>query len=425
MIHRRLRFVAACLSLLLVGSALAVPAFAAEENGTAAYTNSGSNGTVSFPEPPAPPTPTPVPTPEPTPVPTPEPTPEPTTEPSQPDDPTPPPNDDPNTPDDNEDPTPNQNGGGTVRPAATPTPVPSVSPRPTGRPGQSEQPTVSRPKVPLHTQDSSSQSAETDGSNYVTFAQLNVKNNSMSVTLFYGGVICAILGGAGLVFLLVRFLRGRRRDNRAEVLEKVRAAESLQPPRAISSTPELVTAPPHRLSDHTDPASQSHPHSVPPRQPAHPVPARAQLSAPHATHEALSQQPSVPQSARPDPNGPIMPVQASMYTEEFSLPEGPSQSRPPMAERLRQSVKHSDQPAEKSKPSTAPAAVQEPVQKPAASPAPASHGPVQKELRENPPSEKTKQEKPPEKTRPADPSEPEPQPDGQLPGQLSLLDPEK
>ena len=47
--------------------------------------------------------------------------------------------------------------------------------------------------------------------NYVTFAQLNVRGNSMAATLFLGGVGCIVLGVLGLVTILILYLRGRRR----------------------------------------------------------------------------------------------------------------------------------------------------------------------------------------------------------------------
>lgn len=123
-------------------------------------------------------------------------------------------------------------------------------------------PAVERPEVSLNTGDDDSSAAEEDsGPNYVTFARLNVQGNSMAGTLFYSGVACIAVGVAGLVAILVLYLRGRRRYAGAEgILEEIQEAENRQQP------------------------------------------------------------PAPPAEALPPAPGALVPEEASLYTEEFSLP---------------------------------------------------------------------------------------------------------
>lgn len=131
-------------------------------------------------------------------------------------------------------------------------------------------PAVERPEVSLNTGDDDSSAAEEDsGPNYVTFARLNVQGNSMAGTLFYSGVACIAVGVAGLVAILVLYLRGRRRYAGTEgILEEIQEAENRQQPPA-------------------PPAEALPPAPAPPPQPA---------------------------------PGALVPEEASLYTEEFSLP---------------------------------------------------------------------------------------------------------
>ena len=133
-------------------------------------------------------------------------------------------------------------------------------------------PAVERPSVSLNTGGSSSQDEEEDsGPNYVTFAQLNVRGNSMAATLFLGGVGCIALGVLGLVTILILYLRGRRRYAGTEgILEEIQEAEARQ-------------------------------------RPAEQPPVQEQLPPP-------------PPPVQSPPPGAIMPEEASLYTEEFSLP---------------------------------------------------------------------------------------------------------
>lgn len=142
-------------------------------------------------------------------------------------------------------------------------------------------PSLERPQISLNTgnQGENNEEEEDSGPNYVTFAQLNLRGNSMAVTLFYSGVGCIALGVIGLVTILVFYIRGRRRYSEADgILEEIHEAEVRQRP-----------------------GQQMPPSAAYDPQPA-PVPAPPQ------------------RPARQVPPGAVMPEEVSLYTEEFSLP---------------------------------------------------------------------------------------------------------
>lgn len=137
-------------------------------------------------------------------------------------------------------------------------------------------PAVERPSVSLNTDsESSSQEEEDSGPNYVTFARLNVKGNSMASTLFLGGVASVAAGVVGLVAILLLYLRGRRRYSAAEgILQEIHEAEVRQQPAQGGAGYGEPPAPP--------------PRRVPP--------------------------------------GALVPEEVSLYTEEFSVPQEEAQS---------------------------------------------------------------------------------------------------
>ena len=142
-------------------------------------------------------------------------------------------------------------------------------------------PSLERPQIYLNTgnQGENNEEEEDSGPNYVTFAQLNLRGNSMAVTLFYSGVGCIALGVIGLVTILVFYIRGRRRYSEADgILEEIHEAEVRQRPEQQMPLP---------------PAQEPQPAPLPvaPQRPARQV-----------------------------PPGAIMPEEVSLYTEEFSLP---------------------------------------------------------------------------------------------------------
>ena len=184
-----------------------------------------------------------------------------------------------------EDPTPSPDPTATPRPRATSTPRASATPKAS----------LNRPKVTPHPAVSGTEEEEDDtpeSPDYRTFARLNQRNNSMSITLFYGGLGCVVIGAAGLITLLVLFLRNRRVDQRDHLIKEIELAENRAP--TVPQRPQ------------------------PPAQ-ANPVPQRP--AAPQAPQKPVQRQPAQKQSA--SGTGPIVPEEASLYTEEFTLPEIP------------------------------------------------------------------------------------------------------
>ena len=130
----------------------------------------------------------------------------------------------------------------------------------------------------------------------------------MSITLFYGGLGCVVIGAAGLITLLVLFLRNRRVDQRDHLIEEIELAENRTPagpPRHQQPTPQRPAAPQTQ------------------QNPVQPKPAQKQ-----------------PASG----TGPIVPEEASLYTEEFTLPEipKPQAQRPAQANPTQQPPKAPD-----------------------------------------------------------------------------------
>ena len=142
-------------------------------------------------------------------------------------------------------------------------------------------PSLERPQITLNTgnTDDDQEEEESSGPNYVTFAQLNLRGNSMAVTLFYSGVGSIAVGVIGLITILVLYVRGRRRYSQAEgILEEIHEAEARQRPAQQPPQPPI-------------------PEAEAPQPPAAPQP-----------------------PVRQAPPGAIMPEEVSLYTEEFSLP---------------------------------------------------------------------------------------------------------
>ena len=113
-----------------------------------------------------------------------------------------------------------------------------ATPRPSA---STPRPALERPRPSLN--DGSSTEEEEDAQpNYVTFAQLNVRGNSLAATVFYGGVACIALGVAGLALILALYLRGRRHARgdglRDGILEEIHEAETRQMPPPAAPAPE-------------------------------------------------------------------------------------------------------------------------------------------------------------------------------------------
>ena len=198
--------------------------------------------------------------------------------------------------------------------------------------------------------------------NYRTFARLTQKNNSMSVVLFYGGASFVGVGSVGLITLLVFIIRGRRSvDERDGIFEEIHQAENRRPA---------------------------------PRRPQPPRPAEPQPPEPAYEYEpGYEERPPV--LHRPEPEALSVPVNGSMYTEEFELPQAPRQAPPPPALLYTEEF---ELPEEMAQPPRREAAPRQPA------PAPRQ---VRPQLREPPPPELP----PPVPPRPA-PASPAPPPAG-------------
>ena len=165
----------------------------------------------------------------------------------------------------------------------------------------------------------------------------------MSITLFYGGLGCVVIGAAGLITLLVLFLRNRRVDQRDHLIEEIELAENRAPagpPRHQQPTPQRPAAPqtsktlcsrslrrqsPPRSNPPPapGPSSPRRPPSTPRNSPLPeiPKPQAQRPAAPQASKGPLQRQPAQNQPA--SGTGPIVPQEASLYTEEFHPPGDP------------------------------------------------------------------------------------------------------
>lgn len=424
-------------SLLLAASLLTVPALAEGEEPR----TGGDDSMIIFPPDPAPPTPTPTPspTPEPTPSPTPEPTPTPPPVPEEPvnsqEEPDPPSYYD---PEEN-----GTQGGGVTIPSSTATPRPSVTPRPSASPQPTQEPEqIQRPHLTLNTGSSSQSTPEdTEGPRYVTFAKLNQKNNSLAVTLFYSGTGCVVVGGGGLAALIALFLRSRRDHSRDAIFQEIAEAEIRQSPPPRRAPPQQgrsgqnsgrVPSPMPVLGA---PQLQRRPSpSLPAQGERHPQPAPQ----PHRQAAPLPQvqpQAQVHRPQKPNPSAPLVPVSASIYTEEFSFPaEGQPPSQSPAAPKRilpRPAAKAPDlaasrpEPAKEApQPEKSPAGQQTKPEQPAPEQLSPEQGTPKPEKKPAPEqlSFQQKSSPPAQKAKAAPvPQEPKQEPDDQLPGQLSFL----
>ena len=187
-------------------------------------------------------------------------------------------------------------GNGVVEQPTTPRQTPKPTPRSSSS-SASSRPQIERPQLSLGTGSSSaapSSPAEDSGPNYVTFARVNQRHNSMSLTLFYGGAGSILVGVIGLGLILAFYFHGRRVDERDGIFEEIAQAEQRSP----------QAYPPHQ------------PRPAPPQPPAvgegYAAAAPAQDSLYTEEFEVPAQQPSQ--------QGYAAPAQDSLYTGEFEVP---------------------------------------------------------------------------------------------------------
>lgn len=248
-------------------------------------------------EPPVEPTDDPGPTDEPTTDP--EPTDEPSAEPSE--EPTPEPVVDNNGGGTDQGTTtrPSVNVGGGIRQPSTSSRRPSsgtgsVSPESSGSSGSTQQ-------APLD-----------DGPQYVTFARVTQKSNSMSRTLFYSGAACVGAGVLGLVVLVVFIIRGRHVDDREEIFAEIEQAAVRQPvpsrqPRQARRQ-AVYEDDPYAQYDRTGQDGYEEDYGG------------QNYQQPYDPRYAQGYDSPAPSLHRPEPEELAVPVNGGLYTEEFELP---------------------------------------------------------------------------------------------------------
>ncbi len=471
------RLAALFLSLLLAVTVFAPPASAEEGKSGGSILNhvrTNDGPIIIFPgddTPPPRPTPTPEPTPEPTPIPTPAPTPEPTPSPTpeptsapaaepsatptrEPDD-----EPEPNESSSNEDPDANNSRNPFVIPGtiSTPSPTASSAPRSSSSPTPVDPPSLDWQKPGVNDADSSPE----DASPYVTFARVNRTKNSLAVFLFYGGLVCVILGIVGAIVLLIVLRQRQGRAEQETVLEAVQAAEARQRsgrphhnPNAPVGTFPGMTPPAERPRQpvnkprppvHHGPAASANPAASPtspaplrPGKPTQERPAPDQLHRLPPTPEskipvihteakppAIRTEPRTPEPPKKNPNAPLVPVQAFMYTDEVVIPrevlEKAKSDKLMKPEEVAAIVENS--PEAGAPPVKKPTPAKESI--PAEKPTPAEASAPAKELA---PAEEPSQEKAIPQEKPAAATEGKNAPlattddSDQLPGQISFLD---
>ena len=357
-------YLTSILAVFLAALLFAVALPAAAEEGDSGYqdvgpSGDGEPGDVEPDPPPVVEDPTPPPPEDPVTPPPEEPTPPPV------DEPTPPPEEPTPTPDWGEEPTPGPEDPtpdpGTEEPTPEPTEEPPQEPTqappppaggttgggnntsssgtthrtPIGSGSDIAQPSFSpRSTAPPIT--SSSSASEEDPANreprYITFARVTQKTNSMSRVLYYSGAGSIGVGVLGLLILLVFIIRNRRIDARNErIFEEIAQAETRQPAPPRGREPEDGYTGSGYLPVEQVPAgegalyqsgSYDQPHAQSYDQPYPQDYAQGYDAPPPAVH-------------RPEPEALTVPVNGSVYTEEFDIPRpaAPYQAPPPREER--------------------------------------------------------------------------------------------
>lgn len=181
----------------------------------------------------------------------------------------------------------------------------TATPRPSSTPSGSSSSGIRRPTATLKPNTGTESSGtEQKESNYVTFATMNVKQNSFAASLFYGGVACIALGSVGVIVLIILFIKNRRsrKNDRDGIFEEIEQAE-MRGRAAQDQQPTSARPPQHS----------------------------GQMNRPPARPQGTGEQPPS-RTNHGNPNA-IKPADASMYTEELDLPAQRSATpRPPASQ---------------------------------------------------------------------------------------------
>lgn len=155
------------------------------------------------------------------------------------------------------------------------------------------------------------QTVDDDGPQYVTFARVTQKSNSMSRTLFYSGAVCVGTGALGLIVLVVFIIRGRHVDDREEIFAEIEQAAVRQPVRPRQPQPQQL-----RQEEYED-----DPYAQYDRQyDGYDGEEYEDRSYQQPYDPGYVQGNSAPSLHRPEPEELAVPVNGSLYTEEFELP---------------------------------------------------------------------------------------------------------
>ncbi len=314
---KKSRIIAALLTVLLA-LIIVVPALANEGEGSMDVSPGGDEEQPPVVEPTDPPVVDPTEPPVVDPTEPPAPTDTPTDEPGPTDTPT----DDPGP---TEEPTDGPTEEPTSEPTEEPTPAPPIDNGGNTGGGDDDQGSATRPSVNLGgsirqpnnssrrpvsgSQGSSfgsgSQEPIEDGPQYVTFARVTQKSNSMSRALFYGGAACIGAGVLGLGVLAVLIIRGRRADGREEIFAEIeQSAQAMrQPVRRPAPQQAAYEDDPYAQYDR----GQDHEYG------------QEGYSEPDQSYARGYDAPA-PSLHRPEPEDLAVPINGSMYTEEFELP---------------------------------------------------------------------------------------------------------
>lgn len=182
----------------------------------------------------------------------------------------------------------------------------------------SRRPSSSSSRAPEASGSSGSQAPIDDGPQYVTFARVTQKSNAMSRTLFYSGAACVGTGVLGLIVLVVFMVRGRRGDDREEIIAEIEQSAVRQAvrPQVRRQQPQPVQPPAYEEDD---------PYAQYDRQQGYgyseePYEDGGYTEGSYDRSYAQGYDAPAPSLHRPEPEDLAVPVNGSMYTEEFELP---------------------------------------------------------------------------------------------------------
>lgn len=169
---------------------------------------------------------------------------------------------------------------------------------------------------------------------YITFARVTQKSNSMSRVLFYSGSACIGGGVLGLIVLAVFIARGRRSD-REEIFNEIEQAAMRQPVRDRAQVPEQMAAYgvasrqlyDQMAEDGYDGYEEDDPYAE------YDEDYDAGYDEEYGGYDGYDgyepgYEARTPSLYSPDPEDLVVPMNGSLYTEEFEIPQVRQPMRP-------------------------------------------------------------------------------------------------